>query len=391
MRLRPSAEILILLAFAAGIALLGATAWFALTSGRAYLDSDARSDRLHEGERALTALLLTVRAAESGARGYVLTGRAEYLDPYRNVHDDAAAHLADLRRLLPDLPATERDVDLLALETRQKLDQMRQVVEQRGTQGFEAAQRTVAAGDGRELTLRIRARADVLQQAIAVEIAGEMARSVERHAGTTRGIGLTAALFVAIVGATWVVIGWELRERRRLLARLEQDANHDPLTRLPNRRFFADWLTYALAQARRDGTPLGLLYIDLDGFKVVNDRRGHKAGDAVLAEIARRFRAAARESDVLARLGGDEFALAVPCAHDGREVAALAQRLIASLRDPELPPIADAPIGASIGVAFYPDDAGDVAGLIAAADDAMYVAKRAGRNRAVFSAVAAVA
>ncbi|MEP7182042.1 MAG: diguanylate cyclase [Betaproteobacteria bacterium] len=391
MRLRASAEILILFAFVAGAALLGTTAWFAVTSGRAYLASDARGDRLHGAERTLTALLLTVTSAESGVRGYALTGRAEYLDLFRRAEVEIPIRLADLRPVVADVPGTERDFGVLETETRQKMHQMRQLAELRGSQGFDAAQRAVAAGDGRELALRVRARVEGLQQALAWEAAGEMARSVERHAGTVRGVMLTAALLVAILAAAGSVIAWELGERRRLLRRLEQDANHDPLTRLPNRRFFVDWLAYALAQARRDGAPLGPLYIDIDGFKDVNDRRGHKAGDAVLVEIACRFRAAARESDVVVRLGGDEFALAVPRARDGREVAALAQRLLSSLSDPELAPLADVPLGASIGVAFYPDDAGDVVGLIAAADDAMYVAKRGGRNRAVFSAVAAAA
>jgi diguanylate cyclase (GGDEF)-like protein len=239
--------------------------------------------------------------------------------------------------------------------------------------------------------LRLQARIDDLQQTIARELGGEQARLVDRHGSTVRAVTLLGVVLAAVLMGCYAVIAWELRERRRLSRHLAQQANHDPLTHLPNRRFFTDWLAYALAQARRDNAHLGLLYIDIDGFKTVNDRRGHKAGDAVLAEIARRFRESSRESDVLARWGGDEFALAVPHARDGREVAALAQRLIASLTDPARAPIADVPIGASIGVAFFPDDAGDVAGLVAAADDAMYVAKRGGRNRAVFSAVAAVA
>ena len=102
---------------------------------------------------------------------------------------------------------------------------------------------------------------------------------------------------------------------------------------LPNRRFFLEWLGYTLAQARRDGKEIALLYIDLDGFKAVNDRHGHRRGDAVLAAIAERLRATKREGDVLARIGGDEFALAAPNARDGRELAALGERLLASLTE----------------------------------------------------------
>jgi diguanylate cyclase (GGDEF)-like protein len=129
---------------------------------------------------------------------------------------------------------------------------------------------------------------------------------------------------------------------------------------------------------------VALLYVDLDGFKAVNDRYGHRRGDAVLAAIAERLRATKREGDVLARLGGDEFALAAPNARDGRELAALGERLLASLADTSPPKLADVPLGASIGIAFFPDDADDVPGLIAAADAAMYAAKHAGGNRIEF-------
>jgi diguanylate cyclase (GGDEF)-like protein len=391
MRVRVPAEALILAAFVAGGVLIAATGWLAVASGRAYVDSDARSDRFREAERVVTTLVASIRAAESGERGYVVTGRTEYLDPWRSAQVDVPVQLGDARRLLTDVPGAARQLDALAAETRQKLDAVRQDVELRSAQGFDAAQRAVAAGDGRESMLRLQARIDDLQGTIARELGAEQARLADRHGSTVRAVTLLGVVLAAVLMGCYAVIAWELRERRRLSRHLAQQANHDPLTHLPNRRFFTDWLAYALAQARRDNAHLGLLYIDIDGFKTVNDRRGHKAGDAVLAEIARRFRESSRESDVLARWGGDEFALAVPHARDGREVAALAQRLIASLTDPARAPIADVPIGASIGVAFFPDDAGDVAGLVAAADDAMYVAKRGGRNRAVFSAVAAVA
>ena len=195
---------------------------------------------------------------------------------------------------------------------------------------------------------------------------------------------MLAGLFIA----AYLVIVWELRERRQLTARIERDANHDSLTQLPNRRFFERWLAYTLAQARRNGAHVALLFIDLDGFKAVNDRYGHKAGDSLLAEVAHRFRRIVRGSDLLVRLGGDEFALIAPNARDGRELAQLAQRLLSALADPSEPPLTDPPLGASIGVAFFPEDALDLSGLIAAADEAMYTAKRAGRNRIAFYATA---
>jgi diguanylate cyclase (GGDEF)-like protein len=177
-----------------------------------------------------------------------------------------------------------------------------------------------------------------------------------------------------------------MRRRRQLAQSLERAANHDPLTMLPNRRFFLEWLGYALAQARRDTSRTALLYLDLDGFKSVNDRHGHRRGDTVLAALAERLRAAKREGDLLARLGGDEFALAVPNARDRADLVALGERLLAALVDPMQPKLADVPLGASIGIAIAPDDADDVPGLIASADAAMYAAKRAGGQRVAFHA-----
>ena len=222
--------------------------------------------------------------------------------------------------------------------------------------------------------------------ASAATAAESARRDVERAHGITLAAG---TLVTAVTLGTILFVFMERGRRRRLAQKLEREANHDPLTMLPNRRFFLEWLGYTLAQARREGNEIALLYIDLDGFKAVNDRHGHRRGDAVLAAIAERLRATKREGDVLARIGGDEFALAAPNARDGRELAALGERLLATLGDSLQAKLADVPIGASIGIAFFPDDADDVPGLIAAADAAMYAAKRAGRNRVAFYATSA--
>jgi diguanylate cyclase (GGDEF)-like protein len=104
-------------------------------------------------------------------------------------------------------------------------------------------------------------------------------------------------------------------------------ANHDPCTGLPNRRFFAEWLSYAIAHARRERGHVGVLFIAISGTTTVSELHGREATDALLIEIARRFRAASREGDLFARLGTTEFALATPNARDGRQLALLAQRL----------------------------------------------------------------
>jgi diguanylate cyclase (GGDEF)-like protein len=272
---------------------------------------------------------------------------------------------------------------------------------QAATRALEEA-RSMLAGDARALALLERLTpmtaapptADLGSMVALQELRSMLAASATSAADSARrdvarahGITLAAGVLVtAVTLGTVAFVFAERRRRRRLAQKLEREANHDPLTMLPNRRFFLEWLAYTLPQARREGREIALLYIDLDGFKAVNDRHGHRRGDAVLAAIAERLRATKREGDVLARIGGDEFALAAPNARDGRELAALGERLLAALSDSLQPKLADVPVGASIGIAFFPDDANDVPGLIAAADAAMYAAKRAGKNRVAFHA-----
>jgi diguanylate cyclase (GGDEF)-like protein len=180
-----------------------------------------------------------------------------------------------------------------------------------------------------------------------------------------------------------------LRKFSEMRERLARESNHDPLTGLPNRRFFTEWLSYAIAHARRERGRVGVLFIDINGCDAVAELHGQRAVDAMLIEIARRFRAASREGEVFAQLGPTEFALATPNARDSRHLALAAQRLRDQLNESSEPPLADTPIGASIGIAFFPEDADDSAGIMAAANAAMYAARRAGRNHVAFHALAA--
>jgi diguanylate cyclase (GGDEF)-like protein len=212
------------------------------------------------------------------------------------------------------------------------------------------------------------------------------ARHLDAAARATVMAGLLATGFFC---ALYAALLRTLRSKARLDERLGTEANHDPLTGLPNRRFFAEWLSYAIAHARRERGRVGVLFIDINGCGAVAEFHGERAAEALLVEIARRFRAASREGDLFARLGPTEFALATPNAPDTRQLALLAQRLRDQLNESSQPPLADMPIGASIGIAFYPEDANDSAGIMAAANAAMYAARRAGRNHVAFNALAA--
>jgi two-component system cell cycle response regulator len=170
------------------------------------------------------------------------------------------------------------------------------------------------------------------------------------------------------------------RVRRMAERRLARLAFHDPLTGLANRAMFEERLTLALAHAKRQQTRLGLMFIDLDGFKAINDRLGHEAGDEVLREVAARIRRTARESDVVARFGGDEFAVLAPHGDEGG-LHAFAERVVANLSKPITVQGEDVTVTASIGLSAYPDCGESPMVLLKLADRAMYLAKDSGKNR----------
>jgi diguanylate cyclase (GGDEF)-like protein/PAS domain S-box-containing protein len=172
--------------------------------------------------------------------------------------------------------------------------------------------------------------------------------------------------------------------RRQLTARNEQlaaQAATDPLTKLANRAAFDEHLTIALARADRDGAAVGVVYIDLDGFKEINDRYGHAAGDELLEAVAGRLTSHRHSNDVIARIGGDEFLLLLADLEPraGREtLAAIATRIQGAIATPiRLPRHGMVGISSSVGTSLYPNDAVTAAELVAAADRAMYRRKRA--------------
>ena len=173
----------------------------------------------------------------------------------------------------------------------------------------------------------------------------------------------------------------DVTDQKETEALIWQQANFDPLTQLPNRRMFLDRLQQDIVKSRRDGSRIAILFIDLDHFKEVNDTLGHHQGDVLLVDAARRIGACVRESDTVARLGGDEFTVILPQLQDAERVETIAQNILDSLLAPFTLEGEQAFISASIGITLYPDDAGSVEDLLKHADQAMYAAKGAGRNR----------
>ncbi|OLP19295.1 hypothetical protein BST81_05930 [Leptolyngbya sp. 'hensonii'] len=182
-----------------------------------------------------------------------------------------------------------------------------------------------------------------------------------------------------------VVIGWvwsfrDVTERQRTEARMRYQALYDTLTGLPNRVLFHDRLSDALAQAGGREIQVAVLFLDLDRFKLINDTLGHAAGDLLLQEFAQRLRSCLRDSDVLARWAGDEFTLLIPRINGAEEAAAIAQRIMETLK-PEFNLDGHLlRVTSSIGIAIYPQDGTDAETLLKHADAALYQTKEAGRN-----------
>ena len=174
----------------------------------------------------------------------------------------------------------------------------------------------------------------------------------------------------------------EIKRQSKEIARL---ANHDSLTGLPSLRLARDRLEMACNQAGRTGNRAALLFIDLDGFKAVNDLHGHDAGDHVLKVVADRLREHIRSSDTASRQGGDEFLVLINSISEVNDALQVGEKVVASLSAPIPYGNVMLNVGASVGIALYPDHAKSAEELLMAADKAMYSVKRSGKNAALLA------
>jgi diguanylate cyclase (GGDEF)-like protein len=190
--------------------------------------------------------------------------------------------------------------------------------------------------------------------------------------------GLVLSVLLFIVSRAQVR-GWETATRHE--AELRALAQRDSLTKLPNRSLLDEQLSKAVAMADRRGNRVGVLFVDIDHFKRINDSMGHSIGDRVLQSVAARLVASVRASDTVSRLGGDEFVLLLTAVERPSDVAAKAQTIVGSLAMPHNVERHTVYTTASVGVSIFPDHGEDASALIKAADAAMYQAKEQGRNR----------
>ena len=181
-----------------------------------------------------------------------------------------------------------------------------------------------------------------------------------------------------------VLVFRDVTEKREMERQLAHQARYDYLTQIPNRVLFHDRFDQALARARRSGSPLALLYMDLDSFKEINDTLGHAAGDIVLRQAAERLVKAVREEDTVARMGGDEFTVIMTGFSGREEVVTSVGRLFSALSEPMMVGGQEVSVTASVGVAVFPEDGEEADSLLRHADIAMYKAKERRGNAVVF-------
>ncbi|WP_420472643.1 PAS domain S-box protein [Noviherbaspirillum sp. ST9] len=221
-----------------------------------------------------------------------------------------------------------------------------------------------------------------MEQAFAHGVSDVFEKEYIRTDGTR--IPVLLAFAAVGTGRNLVAFVLDISERKEAEERVRQTALHDPLTGLPNRSLLFDYAKHIFARARRAQHHSGILFVDLDRFKLVNDSHGHEVGDEVLREVARRMAHCTRADDMIFRLGGDEFLVLLPKIENDKNAGDVARHLLHCLDQPYEVSGLVCSISASIGISLFPRDGEDLDTLVNNADSAMYQAKLAGRNNIQF-------
>lgn len=347
-----------------------------------------QKDLLDKQRYAVVALGKAITNAESGQRGYLLTGHTPFLETLERGRNEAQALLHRLQQQSAPFPATHAHLRRLQQLVKQKFAVMDQGIQVQLLAGAYASHLSLSKDQSRETMHLIEAELNATDQTMQVlRSQYEHAIRARIQAAVIGGVVLTLLLIL--------VLAYAYRSTSRLVAQVMENqavakafshqAEHDLLTNLPNRRSIEMHLQTTYQQARHDSRPFAILFMDLDGFKLVNDRYGHLVGDALLVEVASLFKKVIRQSDFLARQGGDEFVLVVSNYLYRLELIQLAQRLIQQFAQPLRIQGLTLEIGVSIGIAEYPHHGKQVKQLLIAADQAMYAAKKNGKNRYCFA------
>lgn len=329
----------------------------------------------------LKSCFLTLKDMETGQRGYLLTGRQQYLVPFETGSLALDSCLANLEKSVDNsepesLTLFKQITDL----SNKKEKELRSTIILKQQGHTEQALAIVNSDIGKNLM------DDVSVLVRTSEITNDQKTAALRNM-LAKQLQIVLYVFLAWVATLAMLMSLilvSMKRSQQLLRKAKEklafDAAHDTLTGLPNRRYLMDWLASSLSGANQLNTSLGILYIDLDGFSVINNTLGHQAGDDALVWTASVFKQTLRETDFVARLGGDEFVI-MTTGQTVEQLEQFAQRLLRIFESSSFrPDSAPGSIGLSIGIATVPYHASSTDDLLRAADEAMYAAKDAGKR-----------
>ena len=345
------------------------------------------TDHTYEVLIALSALETQVVDAETGQRGFLLTGDARYLEPYGRASGQLKRSLEDLRTLTADNPVQQRKLDHLVKLANERIAVLGRALDLYRQRGLETAIAAIKTNEGKILMDKIRAVLDDMDNEERRLLVMRRAEEQVSRRNSNLVIILSAAATLVFLAIATLLIRDDLAVRAQLRQTVERMALQDALTGLPNRAAFDDRLKAALASATRNQRKLAVLYFDLDGFKAINDRFGHSAGDQLLHKIAERAKASLRASDYLARLGGDEFVVLLDEIARDNTAGVAARKIIHAVSQPVVfESGGEGRVSASVGISLFPVDGVRPERLVQLADEAMYRAKQAGKARFAYHA-----
>lgn len=357
--------------------LIGTAAGFSYQAAVFLGDLD-HQEQANSRIQTLQGLLEFVLSAEVGLRTFVVTGDIADLAEVDDARAGISHSVLALKAASRAQPAAAERIGLIEAGAIARLADLQRIEVERRQHGRQAAQR-MAAGETSKRTIQD-LRANV-EQVLTDERTSLSHQRQITQARLQYAVVLWLLLIAASMIAVTVSVVQVMKQVRRnavLMLRLQHDARHDFLTELPNRAFFQDTLLHVLAGANREKTRAAVLYMDLNGFKAINDELGHEVGDLVLIEVANRLRTTVRSADFLARLGGDEFAVLVPRYSQEWELSELVGRIENAVLQVAPSALHGRTVSISVGVASYPDQCGNAEALLEAADQAMFSRKRSG-------------
>lgn len=368
------ASLVLTLTLVAVIVWMSYAAWLKNTTNSEQL---ARANEIVDVIHQLREHMLEV---ESGERGYIITGNENFLEHYQHGLGKVELQRTELMRLFYAETSEQGGMAELnrRLDAKVALSKANVLVR---TQSFSEAQARVVSGAGKR---EMDALESILEELSTAQNDRKMALHYQRIAvfdEMRNNIALAAVVSVVVL----IYLHLSLMRMMKLMHESEQSlqhiASHDVLTGLPNRRLMIEHIDQAMQRCKRNKKSMALLFLDLNGFKPVNDQYGHKAGDEVLKQVAQRLSEAMRASDRVARFGGDEFVVLVEDIQEKEDVCGIVAKVDEAIfRAFTLVEGVHVSISTSIGVAIYPRDADDMESLLRIADTAMYAAKNTASN-----------